>query len=345
MAEETGRRIVLAARPIGEPKDGDFRLEEYPLPAPGEGQMLLRSLYLSLDPYMRGRMNAGPSYAASVELGQPMTGRSVGQVVASKHASFRPGDFVFADIGWQSHGLSDGQGARKLDPAQAPISTALGVLGMPGLTAYVGLLDLGQPKAGETVVVSAATGAVGSLVGQLAKLKGCRAIGIAGGQAKCDYAVKQLGYDLCLDHRANDLPGRLANACPQGIDIYFENVGGQVLEAVLPLMNTFGRIPLCGQIASYNATQLPQGPDKLPLLMRLALFKRLTIRGFIISDHGNRAPDFFREVGGHLRAGRVKHREDIVEGLENAVRAFQGLLKGANFGKLLVRVSPDPTRG
>lgn len=345
VATELGRRIVLAARPVGEPKDGDFRQEAFALPAPGEGQFLLRTIYLSLDPYMRGRMSAGASYAAPVELGQPMTGRSVGQVLESRHPGYRAGDFVFADIGWQSHGLSDGKGARKLDPEAAPISTALGVLGMPGLTAYVGLLDLGQPKPGETVVVSAATGAVGSLVGQLAKLKGCRAVGIAGGPAKCDYAAKELGYDFCLDHRADDLAGRLAEACPNGIDVYFENVGGAVLEAVLPLMNTHGRIPVCGQIAGYNATQAPPGPDKLPLMMRLALFRRLTIRGFIISDHTARASDFYREVGGYLREGRVKFREDIVEGLENAPRAFQGLLRGANFGKLLVRVSPDPTRG
>jgi NADPH-dependent curcumin reductase CurA len=306
--------------------------------------MLCRTIYLSLDPYMRGRMNAGASYAKGVEIGAVMVGGTVSQVVESNLKSFAPGDFVLTANGWQEYGLSNGAGVRKLDPGQAPISTALGVLGMPGLTAYVGLLDIGQPKAAETVVVSAAAGAVGSIVGQIARLKGCRVVGVAGTEQKCDYVRRELGFDACVSHRREDLDTALREACPGGIDVYFENVGGRVFEAVLPLLNSFARVPVCGRIATYNLSELPAGPNQAPKLMALVLVRRLTLRGFIVSDHASREGDFLREMGDWLRSRQLKYREDIVAGLENAVTAFQGLFEGRNFGKLLVRVSDDPTR-
>ena len=258
---ESGTRVLLAARPVGEPKESDFRIENMPVPTPGAGQMLLRTLWLSLDPYMRGRMSDAPSYAAPVAIGQVMEGRTVAEVVSSNLAGFAAGDIVFSPNGWQTHAISDGKLVRKIDPALAPVSTALGVLGMPGMTAYTGLLDIGQPKAGETVVVSAASGAVGSVVGQIARIKGARAVGIAGGPDKCRYVVDELGFDACIDHRAPDLPGRLKQACPKGIDVYFENVGGAVFEAIFPLLNNFARVPVCGQIATYNATEMPAGSN------------------------------------------------------------------------------------
>ncbi|HEY0524351.1 MAG TPA: NADP-dependent oxidoreductase [Stellaceae bacterium] len=341
MSEERNRRIVLAARPNGEPKDSDFRLEETPVPAPGPGQVLLRTVYLSLDPYMRGRMNAAKSYAKPVEVGEVMVGGTVSRVVASNLAGFAPGDVVEGRTGWQDFALSDGKDLRKVDPSLAPISTAVGVLGMPGMTAYTGLLNIGQPKPGETVVVAAASGAVGSVVGQIAKVKGCRAVGIAGGRDKCDFVVRELGFDACLDHRSPDLGEQLAAACPKGIDVYFENVGGAVFEAVLPLLNQFARMPVCGLIAHYNATELPPGPNRVPQLMRAVLSNRLTLRGFIVWDFAAQEPQFLQEVGAWIREGRIKYREDVVDGLENAPRAFRGLLRGENFGKLLVRVSQE----
>ena len=319
-------------------------MDEAPAPEPAAGEMLVRTIYLSLDPYMRGRMNAGPSYAAPVELGDVMTGGTVGQVVASRHDGFAEGDFVLAGAGWQEYGLSDGRGVRKLDPGAAPLSTALGVLGMPGLTAYVGLLEVGGLKAGDTVVVSAASGAVGAVVGQIARIKGNRVVGVAGAQRKCDYVVDELGFDACVSHRSDSLAGDLKAACPDGIDLYFENVGGRVFDAVVPLLNQFARVPVCGRIASYNATSLPEGPNRVPQLMGLVLVRRLNIRGFIVFDHAHLEPDFLRDVGGWIRSGELKYREDVVEGLDNAVGAFLGLLRGENFGKLLVRVSDDPTR-
>ena len=344
MSTRTNRRILLNARPDGFPTEADFRMVEAPAPEPAAGEMLVRTIYLSLDPYMRGRMNAGPSYAAPVELGDVMTGGTVGQVVASRHDGFREGDLVLAGAGWQEYGLSDGRGVRKLDPGVGPISTALGVLGMPGLTAYVGLLEVGGLKDGDAVVVSAASGAVGAVVGQIAKIKGHRVVGVAGTRKKCDYVVDELGFDACLSHRSDTLAADLKAACPDGVDLYFENVGGKVFDAVLPLLNQFARVPVCGRIASYNATSLPEGPDRVPQLMGLALVRRLTIRGFIVFDHAHLEPDFLREVGGWIRSGELKYREHVVEGLDNAVRAFLGLLRGENFGKLLVRVSDDPTR-
>jgi NADPH-dependent curcumin reductase len=341
----TNRRVLLKQRPVGEPKPTDFEIVDGPVPAPAEGEILCRTVWLSLDPYMRGRMNDVKSYAASVELGGVMVGGTVGEVVESRASGFAKGDVVLGYGGWQQYfvaraGASAGPfGPLKLDPTAAPISTALGVLGMPGMTAYVGLYDLGQPKPGETVVVSAAAGAVGSAVGQLAKIRGCRAVGIAGAQDKCDYAVKELGFDACVSYRSPDLVGALRDACPKGVDVYFDNVGGDVLKAVLRLVNPFARIPLCGLISQYNATELPPGPNLGPVLVN-----RMTIRGFIVSDHADRRPAFLADCGRWVREGRLKYREDVVEGIDNAPRAFIGLLQGKNVGKMLVKVGADPAR-
>jgi NADPH-dependent curcumin reductase CurA len=343
MTSAKNRQIRLVSRPRGEPTLDNFQLVVVDVPEPGPGQMLLRTVYLSLDPYMRGRMNAGPSYAPPVEVGGIMEGRAVCEVAKSNLPQYQAGDLVVVGIGWQEYALSDGKGVQKIDPALGPVSYALGVLGMPGFTAYTGLLNIGKPQADETLVVAAASGAVGAVVGQIAKIKGCRAIGIAGGEAKCRFVTEELGFDGCLDHRQPNLAERLQAACPNGIDIYFENVGGAVFEAVLPLLNNFARIPVCGLIAHYNATDLPAGPNRVPLLMHQILVKRLTFRGFIVWDFASQFRDFLADMSGWLRAGRVKYREDITDGLENAPRELIGLLKGANFGKKIIRVSPDPT--
>jgi NADPH-dependent curcumin reductase CurA len=344
MTSEKNRQILLASRPRGEPTPDNFKLVETDVPEPGPGQMLLRTIYLSLDPYMRGRMDAKPSYAKPVEVGEVMEGRAVCEVVKSNLPLFTVNDLVVAGTGWQQYALSDGNGVQKIDPATRPLSYALGVLGMPGLTAYTGLLNIGKPQAGETLVVAAASGAVGSVVGQVGKIKGCRVVGIAGGEPKCRYVKDELGFDDCLDHRRPDWAERLKAACPKGVDIYFENVGGAVFEAVLPILNTFARIPVCGIIAHYNATELPAGPNRVPELMRAALVKRLNIRGFIVWDYASQLPEFLRDMSGWLREGRVKYREDVTEGLENAPRELIGLLKGQNFGKKLIRVSTDPAQ-
>lgn len=344
MTAEKNRQILLAARPRGEPTPNDFKLVEAEIPEPGPGQMLLRSIYLSLDPYMRGRMNAGPSYAPPVEVGEVMEGRSVCEVVQSNLPKYRTGDIVLAGTGWQTYALSDGKGVQKVDPTLGPISYALGLLGMPGMTAYTGLLNIGKPQAGETLVVAAASGAVGSVVGQIAKIKGCQVVGIAGGEGKCGFVQEELGFDVCLDHHQSDLAERLKAACPKGIDIYFENVGGPVFDGVLPLLNNFARIPVCGLIAHYNATELPPGPNRVPLLMHSILVKRLTFRGFIVWDFASQYLDFLKDVSGWLREGRIKYREDVTDGLENAPRELIGLLKGENFGKKIIRVSADPTQ-
>jgi NADPH-dependent curcumin reductase CurA len=336
---ETARRIVLASRPVGEPKPSDFRLEEFPVPQPGRGEMLLKTKWLSLDPYMRGRMSDAPSYAKPVGIGELMEGGTVNEVIASNNDSYKAGDIVLAHTGWQTHALSNGAGLRKLDPKVAPVQTALGVLGMPGMTAYSGLLEIGQPKAGETVVVSAASGAVGSVVGQIAKIKGARAVGIAGGPDKCRYVTDELGFDACVDHRAPNLPERLKAACPKGIDVYFENVSGPVWDAVFPLLNTFARIPVCGLIAQYSATEAPDMKYKTSQLFRAVLTKRLTIRGFIVTDFAAKFPDFIRDMPQWIKQGHIKYREDVANGLENAPATFIGLLKGKNFGKQLVRIA------
>jgi NADPH-dependent curcumin reductase len=337
---ERSQRIVLASRPVGEPTLDNFRLEELPIPQPRPGQMLLCTRWLSLDPYMRGRMSDAPSYAKPVGIGEVMEGGTVSDVVTSNVSGFAKGDIVVGRTGWQTHVLSDSSGLQRVDPTRAPISTALGVLGMPGMTAYVGLLEIGKPAAGKTVVVAAASGAVGSVVGQIARIKGARAVGIAGGQEKCRHVTKELSFDDCVDHRAPDFAACLAAACPKGIDVYFENVGGAVFEAVFPMLNPFARIPVCGLISMYNATTLFPGPILLPHMMRAILTKRLTFRGFIVSDFAARYGDFMRDVSAWLGEGRIKYREDVVEGLENAPRALIGLLRGENFGKLLVRIAP-----
>jgi NADPH-dependent curcumin reductase CurA len=341
MPRDTNRQIRLAARPVGEPVPSDFALVEEPIPQAGPGEILLKTLFLSLDPYMRGRMSDARSYAASVGLGEIMVGGTVSRVIESQHPGFGPGDIVEGRTGWQEYALSSGAGLRRVDPALGPVSTALGVLGMPGMTAYAGLLNIGQPKPGETVVVAAASGAVGSLVGQIARLKGAHAIGIAGGRDKCDHVIGTLGFDACVDHRSPNFKAELARACPDGIDVYFENVGGAVWEAVFPLFNPFARVPVCGLIAHYNATSLPEGPNMVPALMRSVLTNRLTLRGFIVGDFASQQEEFLTVVSRWLQDGKITYREDIVDGIEQAPAAFIGLLKGRNFGKLLVRVAPD----
>ena len=336
------RRIVLAARPHGEPADSDFRLETGEVPKPGPGQVLLRTVYLSLDPYMRGRMSDAPSYAEPVQVGQPMVGGTVTRVVASNHPDFPVGEWVLAQSGWQDYALSDGAGLLRLGAKPQHPSYSLGVLGMPGFTGYMGLLDIGKPKAGETVVVAAASGAVGAVVGQIAKIHGCKVVGIAGGADKCRYVVDELGFDDCLDHKLPDLAGRLARAVPQGIDVYFENVGGAVFDAVLPLLNPRARVPVCGLVSGYNATDLPAGPDRLPLLMGTILKKRIRMQGFIIGqDYGHRIGEFQQAMGQWISEGLIKYREQITDGLEHAPEAFFGLLKGKNFGKVVIRVGSD----
>ncbi len=340
MSHLENRRIVLAARPKGEPKLSDFRLETVAVAEPADGQVLLEILYLSLDPYMRGRMSAAKSYARPVEIGEVMEGGTVARVVVSRHPDFGEGDIVCSYSGWQSLAISDGSDLRKLDPSLAPPSTALGVLGMPGFTAYSGLLTIGKPAAGETVVVAAASGAVGSAVGQIARIKGARAVGIAGGPEKCAFARDELGFDAVVDHRAGNFAEQLADACPDGIDVYFENVGGAVWSAVFPLLNEFARIPVCGLIAHYNDDGAAlSGPDRLPGLMRAILTKSLTIRGFIQREFADQRPAFYREATEWLASGKLRYKEDIVDGLENAPDAFIGLLKGRNFGKLVVRIA------
>ncbi len=335
MAASVNRQILLRSRPEGAPSTENFELVERPVPELGTGEVLIRVLYLSLDPYMRGRMSAAKSYAKPAEIGQPMVGGTVGEITASRHKDFAPGDIVLGFGGWQDYALSNGAGLRKLDPKLAPISTALGVLGMPGMTAYVGLTEIGRPQAGETVVVAAASGAVGSVVGQIARIMGARAVGIAGGASKCRFVIEDLGFDACIDHRAEDFAATLAAACPNGIDVYFENVGGAVQAAVWPLLNDFARVPVCGLIAQYNALAPMPGPDMFSVLR-----KRLTLRGFIVSDFAAKQGEFLREASEWVRSGRLKYREDIVEGLENAPEAFLRLFRGGNFGKLLVRVAP-----
>jgi len=339
MVEGKNRQIVLVSRPQGEPTPGNFKLTEAPIPAIGTRQVLLKTKYLSLDPYMRGRMSEAKSYVPPFVIGEPLGGGTVSEVAASHNPKFAVGDIVLAFGGWQDYAVSDGSGLRKLDPKIAPVTAALGVLGMPGLTAYAGLLNIGQPKPGETLAVAAAAGPVGSAAGQIAKIKGCRVVGIAGGQKKVDYLRREFGFDAAVDHRSPRLKEELRAACPDGIDIYFENVGGAVWDAVFPLLNNFARVPVCGLVANYNATSLPVGPDRSAALMRTILTKRLRMQGFIVYDFAQQTEDFLRDAGGWIREGKLKYREDIVEGLENAPQAFIGLLKGANFGKLLVKVS------
>lgn len=333
------RRVILHSRPNGPPTEDDFRIEERQLHELDPQHVLLRTLYLSLDPYMRGRMADRASYAPPLGLGEVMPGSTISVVEESLHPDFRVGDCVIGYSGWQEFEISDGKGLQHVTTDPENPSRSLGVLGMPGFTAYIGLLEIGNPKEGETVVVAAASGAVGSVVGQLAKLRGCRVVGIAGGTEKCKYTTNELGFDICVDHKGRGLPQRLAAACPKGIDVYFENVGGAVLDAVLPLLNNHARIPVCGLISRYNDTGLPAGPDRTSVLMGTVLAKRIRMQGFIIGDFSDRFSEFAQQMAQWLAEGVIKYKEDIVDGLENAPDAFIGLLEGKNFGKLLVRVS------
>jgi NADPH-dependent curcumin reductase CurA len=336
----TQREIHLAARPRGAPRPSDFELVETPVPEPAEGQILVRNVYLSVDPYMRGRMRDVKSYVPPFQIGAVLDGGSLGQVVTSRHPRFAEGDFVVGMQGFREYYVSDGAGQRKIDPALAPLSAHLGILGGTGLTAYVGLLDFGKPKAGETLLVSAAAGAVGMVVGQIGKILGLRVVGIAGGPEKVRWLVDELGFDAAFDYRAaaGRLDGAIAEHCPEGVDIYFENVGGAMLEAALANMKPFGRIPLCGMIALYNDEQPQPGPRNLTLCVA----RRLTLAGFIVSDHLDRLPAFTRDVSAWLAQGRLRNRETIVQGIENAPAAFIGLLGGENLGKMLVQVGAVP---
>ena len=326
------RRIVLASRPAGEVTAENFRLETVDTPTLDEGQLLVRNEWLSLDPYMRGRMNEGRSYAQAQALNETMIGGTAGRVVESRHPKFKAGEAVVGILGWQEYGVSDGTGLYKADTTHIPLSAYLGPVGMPGVTAWYGLNKIIEPKAGETIVVSAASGAVGSVVGQLAKLAGCRAVGIAGGKDKCDYVVDELKFDACIDYKAQDVAKALKAAAPDGIDGCFENVGGAVFDAVLPRMNAFGRIALCGLIAGYNAQPIPiQNPTWF-------LLSRLKLQGFIVSEHMALWPQALKELGTHVASGRIRYRETVAPGLESAPQAFIGLLKGRNFGKQLVKL-------
>ena len=342
------RKTLLNSRPEGKPTLDDFRLETSDMPHADAGQVLLRNVYLSLDPYMRGRMSDAVSYAAPIAIGEVMGGGTIARVESSSHANFKAGDWVLGMGGWQDYWISDGTALSKLDANMTQPSLYLGVLGMPGFTAYMGLLDIGQPKAGETVVVAAATGAVGAVVGQIAKLKGCRVVGLVGSAKKCRYAVEELGFDACIDHHSANLSQALFAACPKGIDIYFESVGGTIFDAVLPVLNSGARIPLCGLIANYNdaaqgaAFDHPDRPDRLAGLMRTLLSKRIKLQGFIIfEDYAPRFGEFSSQMAAWLKDGKIKVREDIQVGLELAPQAFIGLLEGQNFGKLVIRVGED----
>ena len=329
------KAIVLASRPQGWVKPEDFRLESLPMPAPKDGEVLVKNLWLSLDPYMRGRISDAKSYVPPVAIGAVMVGQTVGEVVESKHPGFKAGDHVLTSLGWQTHGVAKGGEVSKVDAnAGVPLSYYLGVLGMPGLTAYFGLYEIGHPRAGNTLVVSAASGAVGSVVGQLAKVSGCRVVGIAGGKAKCDYAVKELGFDACVDYKAGKLNEDLGAACPNGIDVYFENVGGQIMDAVMARMNFASRMIVCGLISDYNATE-PYGMK----MMRSVLVNRIRMQGMIVFDWVNRYPEGIKALSALVAAGKIKYRESVVQGIENAPQGLIDLLQGKNFGKQLVKIA------
>ncbi len=336
MTEILNRRILLASRPEGKPGPDNFRLVEEKIQGPEEGRMLVRNRFLSLDPYMRGRMSGVRSYAKPVEVGEVMTGATVGEVLESRHPEFEKGDIVVGRGEWQEHALLKGGECRKVDSSWPSPSLALGVLGMPGVTAYTGMKNIGKPVTGETVVVAAASGAVGAVVGQIAKIHGARSVGVAGSKEKCAYIREELGFDECLFHRAPDFLRNLREACPDGIDIYFENVGGAVFEAVLPLLNDFARVPVCGLISHYNDTQLPEGPNPTPKLMRDILVKRLNFRGFIVWDFAEQEKEALESLAGWIMEGKLKYREDFIDGLDQAPEAFMGLFQGDNFGKLIV---------
>ncbi len=339
-AHSYNRQILLNSRPVGEPTADNFAVNETAIPEPKDGEILLRTIYLSLDPYMRGRMNDTESYAPPVGLKEVMVGATMSQVVRTNNPNFELGDWVLSYSGWQDYAISNGEGLFNLGKNPVNPSYALGILGMPGFTAYMGLMDIGKPKAGDTLVVAAATGPVGATVGQIAKLQGCKVVGIAGGAEKCSYAKTELGFDECLDHRSEDFAEQLAKACDKGIDIYFENVGGKVFDAVLPLLNTGARVPVCGLVSQYNATELPAGPDRLSQLMATVLVKRLTLKGFIIfEDYGHCYDAFVPGMDQWLKSKQVKYKEHLYQGLDEVVPAFIGMLKGDNFGKVVVQLN------
>ncbi len=329
----TRRSIVLRRRPTGAPHPDDFETVEDALPEPAAGQVLTRTLWLSIDPYMRGRLSAAASYAAPVEIGEVMTGESVGEVLVSADPRFAPGDFVVGSRGWQSHSLSPASHLVKLDPAGPPLSTYLGVLGMPGVTAYSGMTDIGQPRSGETVVISAASGAVGSVAGQIARRAGARVVGIAGGPEKGLYVQETLGFDACIDHRAMDLGGEIEAACPTGIDVYFENVGGEIQAEIFARLNPFARVVMCGMVSQYNSPKPPPGPN-----LMFVVRQRVLIQGLIVTDKPERFAEWRALASPWVMDGSLHYREDVVQGLENAPEALAGILTGRNFGKLLVKL-------
>ena len=338
--QTTNRQIKLASRPTGEPKPENFDMATSDIPAPKDDEMLLRTVYLSLDPYMRGRMSDAKSYADPLEVGDVIMGATVAQVVESNIDNFAAGDLVVSNSGWQDYSVSNGEGVVKLDKDMANPSYGLGVLGMPGFTGYMGLTDIGKPQKGETLVVAAATGPVGATVGQVGNQYGLRTVGIAGGADKCEFAVRELGFDVCIDHKADDFAEQLKNACPDGIDIYYENVGGKVFDAVMPLLNAHARVPVCGLVSQYNATDLPEGKDRLGMLMGLILRQRLTVKGFIIfEEYGDHFPEFLETMGKWVESGAVKTKEHITDGLNNAPDAFVKMLNGENFGKTVIKVA------
>jgi NADPH:quinone reductase len=334
MTANKNRQILLISRPTGMPTEENFKLIETDIPQPGEGEVLVRSLYLSVDPYMRGRMSTAKSYVAPYELNEVIAGGVVGEVVKSHNPKFATGDIVTGMLGWADYNISSGKGLSKIDPNLAPITTALGVAGMPGMTAYFGLLDIGNPQPGETVVVSGAAGAVGTVVGQIAKLKGCRVVGIAGSDEKNEYLVQELGFDVAINYKTQNVYEALKAACPNGIDVYFDNVGGEISDAVMPLLNFQARIPLCGQISLYNLAKADVGPRILPYILKSSAL----LKGFIVSDYSSRFREGITQLGQWVAEGKLKYSENIIEGLENTPRAFIGLFHGENMGKQLVKV-------
>ncbi len=337
LASQTRRSVVLKRRPHGSPRPQDFELREDPVPAPAPGEVVTRTIFLSIDPYMRGRISDRKSYAAPVQPGEVMTGETIGEVVASGDPGFAPGDVVLGARGWQTHIISPAERLTKLDRHGPPLSTYLGVLGMPGTTAYSGITDIGRPKKHETAVISAASGAVGSVAGQLAKRAGARVVGIAGGAEKCLFVQDELGFDDCIDHRSMDLGAELEVSCPDGIDVYFENVGGRVQEAVFERLNPFARVIMCGMVSQYNEAEFPPGPN-----LGFVVGKRVLIQGMIVSDKPERFAEWRKLATPWVMDGSLRYREDVIDDLENAPDALAGILGGRNFGKLLVRVGPDP---
>ena len=337
MPNNVNRQINLVSRPVNYPMESDFSLVESPLPQPGEGEVLIQALWLSLDPYMRGRMRDERSYATPVELGQVMVGGVAGRIIQSRTPAFREGEIVEGSLGWQEYAVSDGRNLRRVDLGLGPLSTALGILGMPGMTAYFGFLNIGQPRTGDTVVVSAASGAVGQVVGQISKIMGCRTVGLAGTSEKIDYIVNELGFDAGINYKTENVVSALAAACPLGIDVYFDNVGGVITDAVIEQLNVGGRISICGSISQSNLEEPEPGPRNLGLLVR----KQARAEGFLVGQFNNHFEEGRQRIAGWMKEGRIKYREDVVEGLENAPRAFIGMMKGENFGKLLIKVSPE----